>query len=438
MGLKVCKFGGTSMADSSSINKVADIIKSDSERKFVVVSAAGKRYSGDDKITDLLYACAAEVDRTGKCEINFAKIAKRYRQITEELKLELDIDSILTETEQKINTIKDKDFAASRGEYLSAVIMAAKLGFAFVDAEELIKFSEAGQFLSEYTNDISGAILKKYKNAVIPGFYGAQPDGTIKTFSRGGSDISGSIIARAVNATVYENWTDVNGFMTADPRIVENPKKIDILTYQELRELAYMGASVLHAESIFPVRMSNIPVNIRNTFEPDNLGTFIVSEDKYTPSQNLITGIAGRKDFTIILIEKAMMNSEIGFARKILSVLEYYEIPFEHMPSGIDTLSIVIPSNELKGRLDIITEKIKQSVNADKVSVTDKISLIVVVGCGMAKKPGTASKLFSSVGKAGINVRMIDQGSSELSIIVGVDNTDYEACINAIYQGFLN
>ncbi len=437
MGVKVCKFGGSSMADASSLRRVAEIVRSDSSRKYVVVSAAGKRYSGDEKITDLLYSCAEEIKRTGTCEQSFSKVARRYRKMVAELGLSFDIDSLLADTEKRMVAENSTDFIASRGEYLSAAVMAEFLGYEFLDAEDIIRFSENGQFLADYTNDICSKALATRKNAVIPGFYGRLPSGKIKTFSRGGSDISGSIIARAANAEVYENWTDVNGFMTADPRIVDNPKMIEVLTYQELRELSYMGASVLHAESIFPVKQGGIPVNIRNTFEPENPGTLIVPEGKYIDTGSIVTGIAGRKDFTIILIEKAMMNSEIGFARKVLSVLEYFEIPFEHMPSGIDTLSVVIPGSELNADLGRITEKIKQSVTPDRITVTDKISLIVLVGHGMAKRPGTASRMFSAIAEADINIRMIDQGSSELSIIVGVENHDYEACIKAIYNGFL-
>lgn len=436
MKIKVCKFGGTSCADSKVIEKVADIIKSQSERRYVVVSAPGKRYSADEKITDILYSLAAEAAEEGECA-NFYKITERYTEIINGLKIKEDISPVLDEIKATIEKTADKDYAASRGEFLNAMIFAKYLGFEFVDAAEIIKFNENGTLNEEFTYRLCKERLDKTPYAVIPGFYGSLPDGAIKTFSRGGSDITGAIIARAVNAEVYENWTDVNGFMTADPRIVKNPTVIDELSYRELRELSYMGATVLHPESIFPVRVARIPINVKNTFEPDKRGTMIVPFEKRTEMNKIITGVAGRKGFTIITIEKSMMNGELGFASKILSVLAKYNVSFEHMPTGIDTLSLVIDNNELKDNLVNIEKEISAAVNPDHMEVTHDIALIATVGHGMARKVGTASKIFGTLYEAGVNICMIDQGSSEMNIIVGVEEKDYEKSIKAIYNGLL-
>ncbi len=437
MEIKVCKFGGTSCADSRVIEKVAEIIKSQESRKYVVVSAPGKRYSADEKITDMLYALAAEAAENGECA-NFYKITERYTEIVNGLGIKEDIFPVLEEIKTTIEKTADKDYAASRGEFLNAMIFAKYLGFEFVDAAEIIKFNDNGTLNEDVTYQLCRKRLSKVKNAVIPGFYGSYANGKIKTFSRGGSDITGAIIARAVNASVYENWTDVNGFMTADPRIVKNPTIIDELSYRELRELAYMGATVLHPESIFPVRIARIPINVKNTFEPENKGTMIVPFEKRTDTNKIITGVAGRKGFTIITLEKSMMNGELGFASKILSVLEKYKVSFEHMPTGIDTLSLVIDNNELKGKLDEIVKEIEAAVKPDHVEITPDIALIATVGHGMARKIGTASKIFKTLYDADVNIRMIDQGSSEMNIIVGVEEKDYEKSIKAIYAGLLS
>lgn len=439
MELKVLKFGGTSMADANSIRKVSNIVKSDDTRRYVIVSAPGKRDPKDKKITDMLYLCFHEIEVEGSCKKTFELIRERYKTIVEDLKLNLDIDSVLDSVEKDMHKYRSAEFCASRGEYLAAVVMAAQLGFDFVDAKDIISFTEDGEFLPNETNEKAKKVLSKKKYAVIPGFYGSDEYGTIKTFSRGGSDVSGAIVARAVDATIYENWTDVNGFMSADPRIINHPKQIKMLTYRELRELSYMGANVLHPESIFPVRFNNIPINIKNTFEPENPGTFIVSSiPKEFQDQQVITGIAGKKGYSIIYIEKSMMNNELGFARKALSAFEYCEISFEHMPTGIDTICVVVPSSELEGKVDMLFKYIKDGVNPDKLEVIDNIALIATVGHGMSRKIGTASTLFASLAKSGINIRMIDQGSSELNIIVGVDEKDYETALRSIYDGFLN
>ena len=435
--LKVCKFGGTSMADAKAILQVKSIIEADKSRKYIVVSAPGKRDKNDIKITDTLYKCYDDVEQTGSCKERFSLIRDRFKGIVTDLNLTLDIDSILDKTEEDILREKSADFTASRGEYLSAMIMANLLGAKFVDASDLIRFDSKGRLNDEYTDDIVRNKFEDIEYAVVPGFYGSDYKGKIKTFSRGGSDITGSIIARGVRADLYENWTDVSGFLVCDPRIVDNPKVIKQLTYKELRELSYMGASVLHAEAIFPVMKRCIPINIKNTFKPDDAGTMIVPSEKYTDNDSIITGIAGKKDFTVIFMEKSLMNSEVGFIRKVLSVVEHYGICVEHVPSGVDTLSIVIESDQLKdGILTEVVNGIRENVNPDFIHVIENISLIATVGHGMARRSGTAAKIFNALADQGINIKMIDQGSSELNIIVGVQNSDYEKCIRAIYQAF--
>lgn len=434
----VCKFGGSSLADGTNIMRVCEILNANPARKYVVVSAPGKRYSGDIKVTDLLYACYREAQEGGDCSQTFAKIRKRFTSIVEELGMDsFDIKSILDATEQEIDERKSADFTASRGEYLNARIIAAKLGRAFIDAKDIIFFDEKGAFDEKRSYAAIEQALQDSGDAVIPGFYGTDAQGNIKTFSRGGSDISGSIVARAMNAEVYENWTDVSGFLACDPRIVNNPQKIEVISFKELRELSYMGANVLHADSIFPVRKGDIPIKIKNTFRPMDAGTLILPSKKYVAQGNIVTGIAGKKDFTVIFLEKSMMNAEIGFARKVLSVLENYRICFEHMPSGIDTLSLVIESRYLSdGVLDQLLEEIRASVSPDYIRVLENIALVATVGHGMASSIGTSARLFGALSEAGINVRMIDQGSSEMNIIVGIDNEDYEKCVRAIYHQF--
>lgn len=435
MEVKVCKFGGTSMADAKSINNIKSIVYADNSRKYIVVSAPGKRFSGDDKVTDLLYKCHKDAVELGNCAETFAKIRARYADIIADLGLNIDITDKLNEIEAKINQTKSADYAASRGEYLGAYCVSVALGFDFVDAADIIYFNKNGILNEEATNDAVGAELAKHENAVIPGFYGKVPNGDIKTFSRGGSDVTGAIIARGVVASVYENWTDVSGFMTADPRIVKNPIKIDILSYKELRELSYMGASVLHPDSIFPIKNIEIPINIKNTFEPDNDGTWIVKDCESSP--HLVTGIAGKKGFMSFTIEKSMMNNQIGFFRKVLSVFEKFHISIEHTPTGIDTLSIIVSESEAKGRVNEIIVDLNKHIAPDSIEITENLALVATVGRGMAKKIGTAAKLFTALSKNQINIQMIDQGSSELNIIVAVHEEDYENTIISIYNEFM-
>ncbi len=435
--MKVCKFGGTSMANAKTILKVVDVIESDLSRHYIIVSAPGKRTPEDVKVTDALYACFNEVKKTGNCNETFKVIDRRFREIVEDLCVDIDIDNELKEIKAGIETSSTPDYAASRGEYLSAKILAARLDYDFVDADELIKFNEKGELLLHYSLDRVKAKLSTLQHAVIPGFYGSDSHDNIRTFSRGGSDISGAIVARAMKADIYENWTDVDGFLTADPRIVDNPTTINCLSYKELRELSYMGAEVMHPESIFPVYSVGLPINIKNTFNPSHPGTMIVkSVDQSADGNNIITGVSGKKGMTIINIEKNLMNSEVGFVRRVLSILEYEGISFEHLPSGIDTMSLVIRDEYLNGKMQRILQKIKESVNPDILEIHSGLSLVAIVGHNMAFRLGTAATVFKALSEANINIRMIDQGSSELNIIVGVDTCDYEKAINAIYYAF--
>lgn len=434
--MKVCKFGGTSMATTQSILQVKSIIDRDPERKFIVVSAPGKRFSNDVKITDMLYAAYDEKVAFGTCKSSMKVIRERFLGLCEELGLDIDMNKYLDEVEEGIMNSTSSDYAASRGEYLSAIVVSAVLGFKMIDAGDIIKFNNNGIFDAELTNDL----VKKYADytdgIVIPGFYGRMPDKTIKTFTRGGSDFTGAIIARGIGARIYENWTDVNGFMVTDPRIVENPKHISVLSYEELRELSYMGAGVLHPDSIFPVQIDNIPINIRNTFEPENEGTMIM-DNTAGYVLPVVTGIAGRKGNTTILIKKAMMNGELGFCRKVLTVLERHGISVEHIPTGIDTMGIVLSDAGLKNAdEEKIISDIRGMVNPDFIKISHSLALIAVVGHGMVNQLGTAAKIFTALYEAGVNIRMIDQGSSELNIIIGVEEKDYAASISAIYNAF--
>ena len=439
MGMKVVKFGGSSLADANQFRRVAAIVKADPERRFVVASAPGKRFKEDVKVTDMLYHCY-ELVREGK-DISeyYAKICERYNTIIADLGLNFDITGELEYIRNAIEHRSGQDFAASRGEYLNSLILAKFLGFDFIDAESVVFFRENGAYDDEKTNTVLADELKKHQYAVIPGFYGVMPNGTIKTFSRGGSDITGSIVARAAEADLYENWTDVSGCLMADPRIVKDPLPIKTVTYRELRELSYMGASVLHEDAIFPVRYAGIPINIRNTNDPEAPGTMIVSATSEYDTEHIITGIAGKRGFSVINIEKDMMNSEIGFGRRVLDVLEDNDIAFEHLPSGVDTMSVVINSSAIKD--DIKRERILSSINKrvrpDSVVIEEGLALLAVVGRGMVKAKGTAARVFSSISAAGINIRMIDQGSSELNIIIGVEEHDLEKALIAIYQEFV-
>ncbi len=437
MALKVCKFGGTSMADGNVMNVVKNIISSDEARRFVVVSAPGKRFSGDTKVTDLLYACYDEIEKTGTCATAFEKVRARFESIVKELNISMDISSVLDETEKRLDKERSRDFTASRGEYLSARVMAELLGAKFIDSEDVVFFDEKGALDADKTYKAIAKAVSGVKTAVFPGFYGVGEDGKVKTFSRGGSDISGAIVARAVKASVYENWTDVSGFLACDPRIVDSPKRIKALSYKELRELSYMGANVLHSESIFPVRKANIPIVIKNTFRPDDEGTTILPISQYKPDGNVVTGIAGKKNFVVILIEKSHMNNEVGFVRKVLTVLEREGVSVEHIPSGIDTMSVVLEAEQAEGyKLERILEGIKDEAEPDVIRVMENVALIATVGHGMSSSIGTSARLFKAMAAANVNAKMIDQGSSELNIIVGVKNEDMEKCIAAIYHEF--
>ncbi len=437
MGVKVAKFGGSSVADAIQMKKVKDIIEADPERRFIVVSAPGKRFAEDSKLTDLLYLCKTHIEHNVPFNQVYQVICDRFKVMVINLGLNLDLEPYFKEIQKELENGASNDYIASRGEFLSAVITAEYLGFDFVDPKDFIKFDIHGKFMPEETNEALSAELAKHEYAVLPGFYGAKPDGSIKTFSRGGSDITGSLVARAVGATVYENWTDVSGFLMADPRIIENAKPISRVTYKELRELSYMGASVLHDEAIFPVKEAKIPINIRNTNEPEHPGTVIVDGDNYEDKEEVITGISGRKGFTVIAIYKDNMNSEVGYVKRLLTVLENYNISFEHLPSGIDTVSVVISTKKLEGILGDILEDIQKKMTPDTLEVHSNLALIATVGHGMIKRPGVSATLFTALYNAGVNIRMIDQGSSEMNIIVGVEEKDFETAIRAIYSAFV-
>ena len=440
MSIKVCKFGGTSMADGNIILSAAKIVNADVSRRYVVVSAPGKRFSGDIKVTDLLYKCSDAVEQGDReaFEETYAKVRARFLNIEKEIGKDLNTQAALDEAEREILAGAGVDYCVSRGEFLAAHIMAAVLEVPFVDATKFVRFDENG-VLSDETYALAEEVLGQYNRAVVPGFYGLGADGKVKTFSRGGGDISGAIVARSVKADLYENWTDVSGFYACDPRIVNSPKCMTELSYQELRELSYMGANVLHSEAIFPVRSAGIPIRICNTFRPEDAGTRIVPFASRKHLEEVVTGIAGKKDFTVISLEKSMMNSEIGFTQKMLSVLYKHGISFEHLPSGIDTMSLVIDDTYLKnGVLNQLIEEIQEAVHPDHITVHEDVALVATVGHGMAKNVGTSARLFKALSDAGINVKMIDQGSSELNIIVGVDGKDCATCIRAIYHEFFD
>ncbi len=433
---KVVKFGGSSLADAEQFKKAASIIKAEEARRYVVPSAPGKRSSGDTKVTDMLYQTYDLAERGGSFTKALADIKTRYDEIIKGLGLDLSLDDEFKIIEDRFANKAGRDYAASRGEYLNGCIMAAYLGYEFVDAAEVIRFDEDGVFDPQTTAKLMKKRLSKLDHAVIPGFYGAFADGTVKTFSRGGSDITGSIVAGAIKADVYENWTDVSGFMVADPRIIDHPESIETITYRELRELAYMGASVLHEEAIFPVRKEGIPINIRNTNDPEASGTWIV-ESTCQKSKYVITGIAGKKGFCSVNIEKELMNSEIGFGRKVLQAFEDYGLSFEHVPSGIDTLTVFVHQDEFMDKEQQVVSAIHRLADPDTIDIEADIALIAVVGRGMKSTRGTAGRIFSALAHANVNVKMIDQGSSELNIIIGVANQDFEAAIKAIYDIFV-
>ena len=433
---KVVKFGGSSLANAEQFRKVGDIIRSEEGRRYVVPSAPGKRFSGDTKVTDLLYACYDRAAQGKEFGGIFQEIKERYYEIIRGLDLKLSLEEEFAQIEADFRAQAGTDYAASRGEFLNGKIMAAYLGYEFVDAASVIRFDKNGNFDGEKTDRLLGKRLSKCERAVIPGFYWAKEDGTVQTFSRGGSDVTGSLVARAVHADIYENWTDVSGFLVTDPRIVENPAVIETITYRELRELSYMGATVLHEEAIFPVRKEGIPINIRNTNRPQDKGTFIVESTCRKP-RYVITGIAGKKGFCSINIEKSMMNSEVGFGRKILQVFEDQGINFEHVPSGIDTMTVYVHQDEFEEKEQQVIAGIHRAVQPDFVEMESDLALIAVVGRGMKSQRGTAGRVFAALAHAHVNVKMIDQGSSELNIIIGVENRDFETAVKAIYDIFV-
>ena len=433
---KVVKFGGSSLASAQQFKKVADIIHADPERRYVGPSAPGKRFSGDTKVTDMLYGCYHLAEEEKDFSKELAAIEERYQEIIEGLSLSLSLKEEFKQIRKNFKEKAGENYAASRGEYLNGIIMAAYLGYEFVDSAQVIRFDENGDFDAETTNDILREKLAGMERAVIPGFYGAYADGRVKTFSRGGSDVTGSIVARAVKADVYENWTDVSGFLVADPRIIDTPVAIDTITYRELRELSYMGAGVFHEDAIFPVRREGIPINIRNTNKPEDAGTWIV-ESTCQKSRYVITGIAGKKGFCSVNIEKAMMNSEIGFGRKVLQAFEDNGISFEHVPSGIDTMTVFVHQDEFIDKEQKVVSAIHRLASPDSVDIEADLALIAVVGRGMKSTRGTAGRIFSALAHANVNVKMIDQGSSELNIIIGVANDDFAAAIRAIYNIFV-
>ena len=433
---KVVKFGGSSLASAKQFKKVGDIIRADKSRRYVVPSAPGKRNKNDTKVTDMLYACYEAASTGASYGKLLSAIKERYEQIIDGLELNLNLDYEFKTIEENFIAKKGSDYAASRGEYLNGIIMSHYLGYEFIDAAEVIFFDENGTFLSEKTNEELSERLAHTERAVIPGFYGSNPDGTIHTFSRGGSDITGSIVARAIHADLYENWTDVSGFLVTDPRIVKDPEVISTITYRELRELSYMGATVLHEDSIFPLRQEGIPIHVLNTNAPQDPGTMIV-ENTCSKPKFTITGIAGKKGFVAVNIDKDKMNSEVGFCRKALQAFEENGISIEHMPSGIDTMTVFVHQAEFEGKEQQVISSIRRLAHPDIIDLESDLALIAVVGRGMKSNRGTAGRIFSALAHANINVRMIDQGSSELNIIIGVSNDDFDKAIKAIYDIFV-
>jgi len=437
--MKVVKFGGSSMADAGQYRKIRDIIQADPERKVVVVSAAGKRFKDDHKITDLLYLCHAHAQYGVDCTGVFEMIASRYLQIRDDLGLKIRLEEEFADLKHRIDKKEvTQDELASRGEYFSAKLMAAYLGFQFIDAADWIKFKFDGSVDQESTYDALKELIRG-PGAVIPGFYGLMPDGHIRTFSRGGSDITGALAAAALDAEVYENWTDVSGILMADPRLVEDPQTIEEVTYDELRELSYSGAQVLHEDAIFPVREKNIPLNIRNTNAPMDPGTMIREHfDGEIDRTRFITGITGKKDFTIISLSKRGMSNQVGVLRKVLTVLERHNISVDYVPNGIDNVSVVLPTESIASCLYQVLGEIQKEVEPDTLDVHDQIAVVAAVGRKMAYRPGISGKIFAALGEAGINIRMINQGPDELNIIFGVDNRDFKSAIRVLYNSFVS
>lgn len=434
--IKITKFGGSSLANSTQFKKVKQIIAADKSRKFVVVSASGRENSEDNKITDLLFLIKAHLKFNVDSQSLFNLIETRFIEIKESLELTYDIESELATIKHELNKAMPSDYLVSRGEYLTARLMSEYLQFPFLDSKDIITFHYDGKVDYVATSAKLDKFMLDNDCFVMPGFYGSLPDGKYKTFSRGGSDITGAVLARLLKVDIYENWTDVSGILMADPRVVKNPKRIERITYSELRELSYMGASVLHEEAIFPIKDQNIPIHILNTNSPNDKGTIIVEEDS-TKHQQVISGIAGKKDFTVIAIYKNHMSNEVGTIRKALQVFEDYRISIEHIPSGIDSFSVVVSSSEVKDNLYDIVASIKKECHCDSIKVIEDIALIATVGRQMIDRPGISGQLFAVLGDNNINIRMIAQGSDEINIIVGVDNRDFETCVKAIYNNFV-
>lgn len=437
MGVKVLKFGGSSVADAAQLRKIKAIIESDPERRYVVVSAPGKRSSSDSKVTDLLFMLKAQADHDIPYDSLLGKIRERYTDIADELGVKTDLDERFEGISRSLAEGCSEAYVVSRGEYLSAALISAFLGYDFIDTQDLIKFDSKGRLLTEETNEALSAELAKHERAVLPGFYGGYADnGEVCLFSRGGSDVTGSLVARAAGADIYENWTDVSGMLMADPRIVKDPAPIERISYIELRELSYMGASVLHEEAVFPARMSDIPINIRNTNAPEDPGTIITNKGSGT-GDRLISGIAGKPDFTVISIYKNMMNKEIGFVRRALAVIEDAGISFDHIPTGIDSLSMVIETSALEEKLDEVLSELRFRLKPDDISVENNIALIAIVGSRMSRTPGVSAKICTALAENGINIRMLNQGTSEINIIVGVEASDFEKAMRVIYDAFV-
>ena len=431
----VAKFGGSSLADAAQFRKAAEIVRADADRRYIVASAPGKRDQSDVKVTDLLYRCYDLAAAGRDFAPVLAQIRARFAEIMAELSIDFPLDDELDAIAARLREAPERDFMASRGEYLNSKLLAAYLGFRFIDAADAVRFTTDGRFLAEGTNEALASALRGADYAVVPGFYGADDTGRVHTFTRGGSDVTGALVARAVNARLYENWTDVSGMLFTDPRIVPNPGTIDRISYRELRELSYMGASVLHEDAVFPVRAAGIPINIRNTNRPDDAGTMI-SHNPPAATERPVTGVAGRRGFTVLQVEMSLMNNEIGFGARLLNILAAHGVSFEHCPTGIDTMSVVMDSASFNACREAVLRQIELQLRPDHLSVEEGLALIAVVGHGMGGTRGVAARVFSAVADAGVNIRMIDQGSSELNIIIGVDDSGYEAAIRAICAAF--
>ena len=431
------KFGGSSLADSAQFNKVASIIRLHEGRFFVVALAPGKRSKDDTKVTDMLYKCHDLASSGHDFMPELQKIRQRFESIAEGLGMDYDFSSDFDTIRAHLEKGPERDYMASRGEYLNSKLLAAFMGYDFIDPATCVFFREDGTLDAEATNNALGKQLSGRQHAVVAGFYGTGADGRIKTFSRGGSDVTGAIVARAAKADVYENWTDVSGMLTADPRIVDSPEPISEISYRELRELSYMGASVLHEDAVFPVRSAGIPINIRNTNRPEDKGTWIVPHrDSMADGSRVVTGIAGKKGFSSMRVEKAMLNNEVGFAARLLDIIAAAGVSFEHVPSGIDTMSVIVDSSDFRAKRSEILENVRDRLAPDALIVDTEIALIAVVGLGMVYRKGVAARLFSALADADVNIRLIDQGSSEINIIVGVDESDYEKAVRALYEAF--